>query len=57
MYALRIYRGFGSAEEKYVNLVPCYRKADNVPGFYDVINSAFYTNSGTGTFGIGPDVN
>ena len=36
--------------------VPCYRKADNVVGFYDVVNSAFYINAGSGSFTAGPDV-
>lgn len=36
-------------------LIPCYRKTDDVVGFYDVVNSAFYIPSG-GTFGKGPDV-
>lgn len=36
---------------------PCYRKADNVPGWYDTTNDVFYTNEGTGTFVVGPDVN
>lgn len=38
-------------------LIPCYRKSDLEPGFYDVINNIFYTNVGTGTFGVGPDAN
>ena len=38
--------------------IPCYRKADNKPGLYDVINDVFYTNQGTGAdFGVGPDAN
>ena len=36
--------------------IPCYRRADNVAGFYDMVNSTFITNSGTGTFTIGPAV-
>ena len=36
--------------------IPCYRKADNEPGMYDIINDVFYTNSGSGTFVVGPDV-
>lgn len=39
------------------DFVPCYRKSDNVPGLYDVIGGEFYTNQGTGTFTVGPDVN
>jgi hypothetical protein len=38
------------------NFIPCYRKSDNVIGMYDVINDAFYTNSGTGTFIKGPNI-
>lgn len=41
---------------KLFDLVPCYRKADTVIGFYDVVNDVFYTNKGTGTFVKGPDV-
>lgn len=37
--------------------VPCYRKSDGVPGFYETVNNLFYTNDGSGTFGVGPDVN
>lgn len=32
------------------DLVPCYRKSDNKPGMYDLVNKVFYTNSGTGEF-------
>ena len=38
----------------YRNLVPCYRKSDNVAGMYDLVNNLFYTNQGTGTFALGP---
>lgn len=40
-----------------LHLVPCYRKSDNKPGMYDLINDVFYTNAGTGEFIVGPDVN
>lgn len=36
-----------------VNLVPCYRKSDNVVGMYDTVNNKFYTNKGTGDFDKG----
>ena len=36
--------------------VPCYRKSDNEAGFYELIQGIFYTNLGTGTIGVGPDV-
>lgn len=35
---------------------PCYRKADNVAGWYDTAAGVFYTNEGTGSFAVGPDV-
>lgn len=38
------------------DLVPCYRKADNEIGMYDLIQSAFRTNVGTGSFTKGSDV-
>jgi len=57
MYGARIYVAGGAKQLNRCKLVACYRKADNVPGFYDIVNSVFYTNIGTGTFGIGPDVN
>jgi len=38
------------------DFVPCYRKADNKTGLYDLVNDAFYTSE-TGTdFGKGSDV-
>ena len=36
------------------DLVPCYRKSDNVAGLYDLVNNVFYTNQGTGNFIVGP---
>ena len=36
------------------DLVPCYRKSDNVAGLYDLVNNTFYTNQGTGNFIVGP---
>ena len=38
------------------DLVPCYRKNDNVVGMYDLVNGVFYTNQGTGQFEKGKDV-
>lgn len=38
-------------------LIPCYRKADLVAGMYDRVNGVFYTNAGTGSFIVGPDIN
>ena len=39
------------------NLVPCYRKSDNVIGMLDMVNNVFYTNAGSGTFTKGNNVN
>lgn len=38
-----------------IKLYPVYRKADNKPGMYDIVNNVFYTNQGTGEFTVGPD--
>ena len=38
------------------DFVPCYRKADDEIGLYDLVYGTFYTNSGTGTFTKGQDV-
>lgn len=46
---------FSNYDNQYI-LVPCYRKIDNKPGMYDVINQVFYTNQGTGEFEVGGNV-
>ncbi len=40
-------------------LVPCYRKSDNKPFLYDLVNDTRYSNSATSgqDFILGPDVN
>ena len=56
IYKFIIYKG----EEQRCNLVPCYRKSDNKPGFFDKINNKFYTNQGDptkGDFTLGANVN
>lgn len=52
MYAFRYFRN----GETIRDFVPCYRKSDSVAGLYDVINDVFYTNAGSGTFTVGPDL-
>lgn len=37
------------------SLYPVYRKSDNKPGMYDIVNNQFYTNQGSGEFEVGPD--
>lgn len=39
------------------DFVPCYRKADNVAGLYDLVNNVFYTNAGSGVFAVGANSN
>lgn len=39
-----------------MNLIPCYRKSDSKPGMWDTVSHTFFTNSGTGEFLVGPDV-
>lgn len=41
---------------KLVELFPCYRKSDNVIGFWDTVNQRFLTHLGTGTVTAGPDI-
>lgn len=38
------------------SLIPCYRKADNVVGMYDIIGNAFYTSANSTAFTKGADV-
>ena len=38
------------------DFIPCYRKADNEAGLYDLVNGKFYTNKGTGEFILGGEV-
>lgn len=48
---------YDTIEYKYVvvmALIPCYRKSDDVNGFYDSVNDVFYTAI-TGTFARGPE--
>lgn len=39
-----------------VDLIPCYRKSDNVIGMYDLVNDIFYTNKGSGIFLKGKNI-
>lgn len=38
------------------DLIPCYRKSDDVIGMYDTVTDTFYTNAGTGVFTKGANV-
>lgn len=46
---------FDSDSVKLGEFVPCYRKADNAIGLYDIVNDRFCQQ--TGGIGKGPDVN
>ena len=52
IFYLKLYTG-----NKYIELIPCYRKSDNVIGMYDLVGKQFYVNQGTGTFLKGNNVN
>ena len=52
IYYAQIYDG----EVMERNMIPRYRKIDNIAGLYDIVNGMFYTNAGTGTFIVGNNV-
>ena len=39
------------------HFIPARRKSDSVLGMYDLVNKTFYTNSGSGSFTAGSEVN
>ena len=39
------------------NLVPCYRKSDNLVGLFDTVDNVFFFNQGSGSISVGADVN
>lgn len=39
------------------NFIPCYRKLDKEIGLFDTVSKRFFTNSGTGTFIKGGEIN
>ena len=51
-FACSIYKGSTLARD----FVPCYRIADNVVGMYDLVTNQFFTNSGSGAFTCGADI-
>ena len=55
LYALRIY-DYLNGGKMIREFIPCYRKSDNVAGLWDKANKVFYTNAGSGTFIVGPDL-
>ena len=53
IYYCKIYNG---SEVLQRDFIPCYRKSDNKPGLYDLVNNQFYTNQGEGEFLKGENV-
>lgn len=53
IYYFKYYSSDGTLLHEYI---PCYRKSDNVPGFWDSVSETFKTNAGYGTFTVGPTV-
>lgn len=51
----KIYDHYNDANPS-MNLIPCYRKSDDEIGMYDTISKTFFTNSGTGHFLKGADI-
>ena len=52
VYSCKIYDG----EVLVRDFVPCFRRNDNVPGMYDLVNNVFYVNEGTDDFIIGNSI-
>ena len=52
MYSCQIYQGGILVRD----FVPCYRKSDQEPGLYDLVNGVFYTNQGSVPFLVGGNV-
>lgn len=52
IYSFKMWNG----ETPIRDYVPCYRKSDNVAGFYDIINETFSPSIGSVAFGIGPEI-
>lgn len=50
---IKIYDNGGALARNYI---PCYRKADQVAGLYDLVTNTFYANNGSGRFDVGSDV-
>ena len=52
LYGCKIYEGGLLVR----NFIPCYRKADDAVGLYDIVEDKFYENLGTGDFLIGNNI-
>ena len=52
LYGAKISQGSEVVRE----YIPCYRKSDNVVGVYEIYTNTFLTNSGSGEFEIGNEI-
>ena len=50
------FKYYDKNNELICDLVPCYRKSDNVIGMYDLVRRTFLTNVGSGSFTKGANV-
>lgn len=53
----RCFRAYVELEgSRLIDLIPCYRKSDNVVGMYDIVSGTFFTSAGSGIFTKGGNV-
>lgn len=50
IYRAKLYHNNGTTDVLTHDYIPCYRKADRKPGFYDIVTNTFFTNDGEGEF-------
>jgi len=56
LYSLKLYQYDISDTDPVHIYYPCVRNMDNKPGLYDIVDSAFLSNAGTGEFIPGPSI-
>lgn len=54
--AIRYFKYWDKDNNLLRDMIPCYRKSDNVIGMFDLVSQTFFTNAGTGVFTVGEDV-
>ena len=53
---IKYFQYYDKTDTLICDLVPCYRKSDNVIGMYDIVRKTFLTNAGSGSFTKGANV-
>lgn len=53
---IRYFKYWGKDDNLLRDMIPCYRKSDNVIGMFDLVSQTFFTNAGTGVFTVGEDI-